>query len=81
MKLNGTELVGRTVRDILDEGVGFVPEDRSVDGLVKEFSVAENMMLDRSHGEPFVKAGTLQLGALSEFAKGKICLLYTSRCV
>ena len=29
-------------------------------------------MLDRSHGEPFVKAGTLQLGALSEFAKGKI---------
>ncbi len=72
VKLNGTELVGRTVRDILDEGVGFVPEDRSVDGLVKEFSVAENMMLDRSHGEPFVKAGTLQLGALSEFAKGKI---------
>ncbi|MCA0379131.1 MAG: ABC transporter ATP-binding protein [Actinobacteria bacterium] len=72
IKLNGTELIGRTVRDILDEGVGFVPEDRSVDGLVKEFSVAENMMLDRSHGEPFVKAGTLQLGALTEFAKGKI---------
>lgn len=70
--LNGTELTGRSVRDILDEGVGFVPEDRSVDGLVKEFSVAENMMLDRSHGAPFVKGGTLQLGALNDFAVGKI---------
>jgi simple sugar transport system ATP-binding protein len=71
-KLNGTELIGRSVRDILDQGVGFVPEDRSVDGLVKEFSVAENMMLDRSHGAPFVKGGTLQIGTLNEFAKAKI---------
>ncbi|MGO3148240.1 MAG: ABC transporter ATP-binding protein [Leucobacter sp.] len=72
VKLNGRELMGRSVREILDEGVGFVPEDRSVDGLVKEFSVAENMMLDRSHGEPFVKGATLQLGALIDFASEKI---------
>ena len=49
-----------------------MPGKMEIKKLVKEFSVAENMMLDRSHGEPFVKAGTLQLGALSEFAKGKI---------
>src|SRR5690606_36480955 len=49
--LHGKQLIGRTVREILDAGVGFVPEDRSVDGLVKEFSIAENLMLDRSHGE------------------------------
>src|SRR5690606_13695959 len=30
VRLNGEELVGRSVRDILDDGVGFVPEDRSV---------------------------------------------------
>ncbi|MFC5337709.1 ABC transporter ATP-binding protein [Leucobacter denitrificans] len=72
VKLGGKELLGRSVRDILDEGVGFVPEDRSVDGLVKEFTVAENMMLDRSHGEPFVKSATLQLGTLTEFATEKI---------
>jgi len=72
VRLNGEELVGRSVRDILDDGVGFVPEDRSVDGLVKEFSIAENLMLDRSVGAPFVKAGTLQLGALDEFAREKI---------
>ncbi len=72
IRLNGQELVGRSVRDILDAGVGFVPEDRSVDGLVKEFTIAENLMLDRSEGAPFVKAGTLQLGVLDEFAHEKI---------
>ena len=72
IKLNGEEVLGRSVRDILDAGVGFVPEDRSVDGLVKEFSVAENLMLDRSHGEPFVRAGTVQSGKLAAFAAEKI---------
>src|SRR5699024_820714 len=37
IRLNGNELLGRSVREILDAGVGFVPEDRSVDGLVQEF--------------------------------------------
>ncbi|MBW1638418.1 MULTISPECIES: ABC transporter ATP-binding protein [Microbacterium] len=72
IRLNGEELVGRSVRDILDAGVGFVPEDRGVDGLVKEFSIAENLMLDRSSGAPFVKAGALQLKALDQFAREKI---------
>src|SRR5690606_27453169 len=53
-------------------GVGFVPEDRSVDGIVKEFSISENLMLDRSIGAPFVKAGTLQMRALEDFATEKI---------
>ncbi|HZU94117.1 MAG TPA: ABC transporter ATP-binding protein [Microbacterium sp.] len=72
IRLNGEELVGRSVRQILDAGVGFVPEDRGVDGLVKEFSIAENLMLDRSNGAPFVKNGALQLRARDEFAKAKI---------
>jgi ABC-type uncharacterized transport system ATPase subunit len=67
--LNGTELRRASVRDVLDAGVGFVPEDRSEDGLIAEFTIAENLMLDRSDGAPFVKAGTLQLGALADFAE------------
>lgn len=68
VKLAGNELVGRTVKQVLDAGVGFVPEDRSTDGLVGSFTVAENLMLDRRDGPPFVKAGSLQLGARDEFA-------------
>ncbi|WP_148571158.1 ABC transporter ATP-binding protein [Nocardioides caldifontis] len=67
--LDGKELVGRTVRQILDAGVGFIPEDRQVDGLVAGMSVAENLMLDRSHGSPFTRRGSLQLKARDEFAR------------
>lgn len=69
--LNGTELIGRSVRGILDAGVGFVPEDRKEDGLVGAFTIAENLMLDRAHGAPFVKAGTVQRAALAAFAQEK----------
>ena len=68
IELNGQSLRGRSVRHILDEGVGYVPEDRSHDGLVGEFTIAENLMLDRANGAPFVKRGALQLKYLAEFA-------------
>ena len=70
--LNGESLVGLSVRKILDAGVGFVPEDRNEDGLVSEFTVAENLMLDRANGEPFVRFGNLQLETLAKFAEEKL---------
>ncbi|MDF2573449.1 MAG: heme transporter ATP-binding protein [Agromyces sp.] len=70
--LDGQQLSGAGVRDILDAGVGFVPEDRTEDGLVGEFTIAENLMLDRSSGPPFVRVGSLQRGALAEFAREKV---------
>ena len=69
--LDGTELVGRSVRKILESGVGFVPEDRTEDGLVGEFTIAENLMLDRSESPPFVRAGNLQRGTLADFADAR----------
>lgn len=69
--LNDQELVGRSVRHILEQGVGFVPEDRTEDGLVGAFTIAENLMLDRSSGEPFVKAWNVQRRTLEAFAKEK----------
>ncbi|MFB4350381.1 ABC transporter ATP-binding protein [Microbacterium sp. CR_7] len=70
--LDGTQLVGKSVRGILDTGVGFVPEDRNEDGLVGGFSVAENLILDRSDDESFSRGGTIRRAALEEFAKERI---------
>jgi simple sugar transport system ATP-binding protein len=70
--LDGNELVGRSVRAILDAGVGFVPEDRTEDGLVAGFSVAENLILDRSDDPAFSTAGTIKRAALEEFARARI---------
>ncbi len=70
--LDGVELLGKSVRRVIDAGVGFVPEDRKEDGLVAEFTISENLMLDRSEGAPFVKGGTLQLDKLANFAEEKL---------
>ena len=70
--LNGRNLRGLSVRKVLDAGVGFIPEDRQDDGLVAEFTIAENLMLDRSDGEPFVKFGSLQRAYVNEFAATKV---------
>jgi general nucleoside transport system ATP-binding protein len=70
--IDGIELTHASVRRILDAGVGFVPEDRTEDGLVGEFTIAENLMLDRSEGAPFVRAGNIQRGALDDFAREKV---------
>ena len=53
--LNGMDLVGRSVRDVLDAGVGHVPEDRQRHGLVLSLSVADNLVLDQL-GSPRYKA-------------------------
>src|SRR6185369_2559695 len=41
--LQGQPLHRHSTKDILRSGVGYVPEDRSEDGLVKELSIAENL--------------------------------------
>jgi general nucleoside transport system ATP-binding protein len=70
--LDGKQLVGRSVRQVLDAGVGFIPEDRQVDGLVGNFSIAENLMLNRSFRSPFVRRGSLRRDALEKFAEQKL---------
>ncbi|MFJ3321365.1 ABC transporter ATP-binding protein [Curtobacterium sp. NPDC086286] len=70
--LDGRELTGRTVKQILDAGVGFVPEDRKEDGLVGEFTIAENLMLDRADHAEFVRAGTIRSAERDAFADEKI---------
>jgi ABC-type uncharacterized transport system ATPase subunit len=72
IELDGKSLRGLSISRILEHGVGFVPEDRQEDALVAEFTIAENLMLDRSDGAPFVKAGGLQLRYLNEFATAKV---------
>ena len=70
--LDGQELLGRSVRQVLAAGVGFVPEDRTKDGLVGEFTVAENLMLDRSQGAPFESRGGIRFKYREEFAQKAI---------
>ncbi|MDP9801467.1 simple sugar transport system ATP-binding protein [Arcanobacterium wilhelmae] len=51
--LEGKELQGRHPKEILEAGVGFVPEDRMKDGMIVSFSIAENLVLDQYRDAPF----------------------------
>lgn len=53
--ISGNSVRGKSVRSILEMGVGYVPEDRKKNGLISEFSIAENLMLNGSFGKPFAK--------------------------
>ncbi len=55
IKLLGKELAGASVRTVLESGVGYVPEDRKKDGLVGEFTISENLMLNQSFRSRFTK--------------------------
>ena len=70
--LDGKELVGRSVKEVLRAGVGFVPEDRKVDGLVGTFSVAENLVLDLYDKPPFAKGISMNPAKVLENATSRI---------
>jgi simple sugar transport system ATP-binding protein len=72
IRLDGEELVGRNVRQVLDAGVGFVPEDRALDGIIGSFSVAENLVLDRYVAKPFASGLSLRGSLVRENADQRV---------
>jgi general nucleoside transport system ATP-binding protein len=67
--LDGKDLTHSSPRDRLRAGIGYVPEDRQEDGLVLDFSVAENLVLDVYDRPPFASGLGLNLNAISANAK------------
>jgi simple sugar transport system ATP-binding protein len=72
VRLQGRSVAGTRTRDILAAGVGYIPEDRSVDGLVREFTVAENLVLDQYNQPPFGSRLALNLDAIAQGARDRI---------
>ncbi|WP_051479157.1 ABC transporter ATP-binding protein [Arthrobacter sp. H5] len=70
--LKGRELLGMKVKDIIREGVGFVPEDRKIDGLVGSFSIAENMILNWYNEPPFAKGMAMKPSVVLQNAVEKV---------
>ena len=53
--LAGRDITHATVKEVLESGVGYVPEDRKKDGLVADFTIEENLMLDGSFSAPYTR--------------------------
>jgi ABC-type uncharacterized transport system ATPase subunit len=60
--LDGEEITGRAPREIIDRGMGYVPEDRHHEGIVGPFSVRENLVLKDFATGRFSRWGFLRPG-------------------
>ncbi|MET0493295.1 MAG: ABC transporter ATP-binding protein [Actinoplanes sp.] len=72
VQLDNEDLIGMSTKAILRSGVGYVPEDRSLDGVVKEFSVAENLVLDTYDRAPYGNAFKLNPAAIASAARERV---------
>lgn len=72
IQLNGKEIRNLKPRKITEAGVGHIPEDRHKHGLVLDYSIGENMVLQTYYQNPFSKGGILNSKKIFEKARSLI---------
>jgi ABC-type uncharacterized transport system ATPase subunit len=66
--VEGQEVTGLKPGPRTDMGLAYIPEERMKDGMIQNFSVAENMILRDHDKEPFSRHGLLFLRVIAEYA-------------
>jgi len=70
--LDGRDITRSGPRRSLEAGIGYIPEDRSHDGYVGEFSVRDNLVLDLYRTPEFSSGPALKLAAIERNADHRI---------
>jgi len=66
--IKGKNVAGLTVREVFESGISNIPEDRHKHGLVLDFTVYENLVLENYKNEPFAKKGRLDFDKIKSFS-------------
>lgn len=72
VKLNGKDISKLPPRKITESGIGHIPQDRHKHGLVLDFPIGENMVLQTYYQEPNSKMGVLNFKNIYKKAKSLI---------
>ena len=72
IKINGHEIVNNTPKQIFKKGIKNIPEDRHKRGLVLDFTVSENSILQNYKDSRFSKNSIINKDAMNEHAKSII---------
>lgn len=67
--LNNKDVTGLPPRKITETGLGHIPEDRHKRGLVLDFSVSENIILQTYYKKPFSSGFGIDYKAVGEYAR------------
>lgn len=70
--INGQDITRATVRQRVEAGISYVPEDRHGTGLILDFSLKSNLALRRYYRPPFCVRGVFNEHMFDEFSEGLI---------
>lgn len=65
----GKEITGKSCREVIDAGMGYIPEDRNTEGIVPPFSMKENFILKDSSEKEFNKGIFLDNKKIVDYAE------------
>lgn len=69
ISVNGKEITNLKPRKVTESGVGHIPQDRHKHGLVLDFPIGVNMVLQTYYQQPFSKKGVLSFKAIYDKAR------------
>ncbi|QKS70666.1 ABC transporter ATP-binding protein [Paenalkalicoccus suaedae] len=72
IEVNGTDTTSYKPRKVTEAGVGHIPQDRHKHGLVLEFTIGENILLQTYYQKPYTNNGILNYNKIYEKAKALI---------
>lgn len=70
--INGKEIQNTNPRNVIENKLCTIHEDRQRRGLILDFSVADNLIIENYHKKPFSKHGILKYNEIYAFAKENI---------
>lgn len=66
VKLDQQEVTGCHPKELIKEGLAYISEERFLDGVIKEMTVEENLMLEEHGEEPYSKGIFLNFGKIAQ---------------
>jgi len=72
VRILGADVTGASPRQVLEQRVAHVPEDRQRDGLVLSFPVADNLVLNTYYMPPFARLGMLDQETILATAEQRV---------
>lgn len=67
--LGGKDITSKSIRERIKDGMSHIPEDRHKHGLVLDFTLAQNMVLERYWQPEFEKFGFIRNKEVSKYAE------------
>jgi general nucleoside transport system ATP-binding protein len=69
MVLNGKDIFGKTPKEIINDGISHIPEDRHKRGLILKYSLFENAILGTHYKKPFSSGIVMNYRTIREYTQ------------